>query len=80
MQRCTAIAATGINQRLKVAVDGKAETSVGLVAMTRASQAYFFFPLVNRSAQRCGGKQKTVMIATKKNRTTKRKKRAKCLS
>jgi len=48
--------------------------------MTRASQVYFFFPLVNHSAQRCGGKQKSVMIAIKKNNTTKRKKRAKCFS
>jgi hypothetical protein len=32
---------------------------------------------VNHSAQRCGGKQKSVMIAIKKNNTTKRKKRAK---
>jgi hypothetical protein len=48
--------------------------------MTQASQVYFFFPLVNRSAQRWGGKQKSVMIATKKNNTTKRKKRAKCFS
>jgi hypothetical protein len=80
MQICTATAATGINQRLNVLVEGEAETSAGFVSMTQASQVYFFFPLVNHSAQRCGGKQKSVMIAIKKNNTTKRKKRAKCFS
>jgi hypothetical protein len=65
---------------LNVLVDGEAETSAGLVDMTQAFQVYFFFPLVNHSAQRCGGKQKSVMIAIKKNNTTKRKKRAKGFS
>ena len=76
MQICTATAATGISQRLNVAVVGAAETSVGSLGMEQACPVYFFFPLVNRSAQRCGGKQKSVMIATKKNSTTKRKKSA----
>src|SRR5579863_3029118 len=76
MQICTATAATGISQRLNVPVVGEAETSVGLVAMTQAYPDYFFFPLVNHSAQLWGGKTKRVMIATNKNSTTKRKKRA----
>src|SRR5579863_5978272 len=75
MQICTATAATGINWRLSVAVEGDAETSVALAGIWQAP-VYFFFPLVNRSAQRWGGKQKRVMIATRKNNTTKRKKRA----
>jgi hypothetical protein len=80
MQICTDTAATGINQRLKVLDADEAETSPGFVSMTQASQVYFFFPLVNHSAQRCGGKQKSVMMAIRKNNTTTRKKRAKCFS